>query len=534
MSLLNVNARKWDSSSVTATQQLINQDYPNLLRRFLLFSNSYHSVDYDNDFYELVAGSWLIHYLHLCYITFDHISSFEPPDKPQITDFSIPCSESEFTTLTNTQWFHHRFQALMLLYLDGDVSKIQYSFKQTNARNVKLKLYEKASIISTKFKYKLSSSQILISRPYWFLSRHDRKKFTQLLPNSTVDNQSYLESNSFHPNIEKRMQTHSCLRSVSSDNVLSIAINLLPFLAPLSIVEGLLSNYTRVMKLYKKPPKILYTSLSLWNNLSYKLLAADCKQKGSRLLTSQHGGNYGTDYSHVLEQYEISVSDKFYSWGWQSSNAKVYPLGHPRTLISTLTQSLILFVSSDYPVYPPRVHYQPMGNGVYQMHKSALTLLSLLSKSLDILVRPYHIDYGWNFENTLREISPSIKFDSKTSLETLYANSKLVIHERIGTSYLITLANNIPTIVMYDDTINKFRLKYEHLFDKLVEVGIAHSCPLSAADFVYSICHDISSWWNSPTVQSVVQEFVANQANFSSCNDVVWSDELYSQLSLVP
>ena len=168
----------------------------------------------------------------------------------------------------------------MLLYLDGDVSKIQYSCKQANPSNVKSKLFEKASIISTKCKNKLSSSQILISRPYWFLSRHDSKKFNQLLPNSLIfDNQSYLESNSFHPNIEKRIQTHSCLSAVSSDNVLSIAINLLPFLAPLSIVEGLISNYTRVMKLYKKPPKILYTSLSLWNNLSYKLLAADCKKR---------------------------------------------------------------------------------------------------------------------------------------------------------------------------------------------------------------------------------------------------------------
>jgi putative transferase (TIGR04331 family) len=64
-------------------------------------------------------------------------------------------------------------------------------------------------------------------------------------------------------------------------------------------------------------------------HLPFKILAAEWRECGTKLLYHQHGGGYGIDKVHAFEDYETRVSDYYFTWGWSSPNhRKVGPLSH--------------------------------------------------------------------------------------------------------------------------------------------------------------------------------------------------------------
>ena len=40
-------------------------------------------------------------------------------------------------------------------------------------------------------------------------------------------------------------------------------------------------------------------------------------EKGTKLIYSQHGGNYGNLRKNWFEDHEIEVSDYYLTWGWK-------------------------------------------------------------------------------------------------------------------------------------------------------------------------------------------------------------------------
>ncbi len=60
---------------------------------------------------------------------------------------------------------------------------------------------------------------------------------------------------------------------------------------------------------------------------------ADAIEKGERLITTQHGGMYGTSKSYPLHNYIEYNKDAFFSWGWKNqehySSERIVPLPSP-------------------------------------------------------------------------------------------------------------------------------------------------------------------------------------------------------------
>ena len=48
------------------------------------------------------------------------------------------------------------------------------------------------------------------------------------------------------------------------------------------------------------------------------------EEEETKLLYHQHGGNYGLDYFHSIEDYEIQNSDIFYYWGLCGNKKSIY------------------------------------------------------------------------------------------------------------------------------------------------------------------------------------------------------------------
>ncbi|NQW67862.1 MAG: hypothetical protein HQ454_01020, partial [Acidimicrobiaceae bacterium] len=111
------------------------------------------------------------------------------------------------------------------------------------------------------------------------------------------------------------------------------------------------------------------------------------------------------------------------------------------------------------------------------------------------------------------------------------SRAKLVIHNYLGTSWLETLAMNIPTVCFYDPQLYRPRAVVEPFFEALQRIGILHYSGKEAAKFVNSLNGDPSSWWKSAEVQEAREAFVARYANFSDNWVEAWQTEFESLLA---
>jgi putative transferase (TIGR04331 family) len=106
-----------------------------------------------------------------------------------------------------------------------------------------------------------------------------------------------------------------------------------------------------------------------------------------------------------------------------------------------------------------------------------------------------------------------------------------VVHNYLGTSWLETLAMNVPTVCFYDPGLYAPREPARPYFDMLVRVGILHHSGREAAKFVNAFKGDPSAWWNSAEVQAARETFVARYANFSDDWLAAWQAEFESLLA---
>lgn len=118
-----------------------------------------------------------------------------------------------------------------------------------------------------------------------------------------------------------------------------------------------------------------------------------------------------------------------------------------------------------------------------------------------------HMSY--DDEYMMRDLLENVSLDDwSVSSKERMLNSDLVIIDYISTSHLEALNMNIPTIFFLREEMMRLLPAYQDFFAKLKRVGIAQVDPKNAADFVTRVLNDVESWWNSPSLQEVREEFL--------------------------
>ena len=160
------------------------------------------------------------------------------------------------------------------------------------------------------------------------------------------------------------------------------------------------------------------------------------------------------------------------------------------------------------------------------MHQDTCEFLARLPDRRHLLVRPYSQDYGWGAVEMMRKAAPDAEFDDrKKSADIRFAESRLVIHNYLGTGWLETLALDIPTVCFYDTETFAFREAAQPHIDALESVGVLHRSGNSAALFVATHADDIEKWWNKAETQEARRNFVEQYANFSPDWKEQWEQE---------
>jgi len=502
----------WDACSVAKGLDVINQSRLRTLEYLKELLDSYHGEHRSQRYYDLLVGDWIESYIHLIYFAWREVLTEKV--SPEYLPIPVVSDSIAYTKLCFQQGaqLKKHLKGSVACLLKGD-SVHNWNFESesvwvTSRCRDKL-LFRLLRIFPARYEVLAVYPYFKCSRSEWIVALWRWRGWL------SWNNLQYPIGFSAQLDTAwRRARASAAGASNDFDGLLRV---LLPLHLPVILLEGFTNYRNAVLALPVARPKAVYSANALHGHMTFKFLVAEWHQYGTQLLYHQCGGGFGIDRIHVLEDFEVRVSDHYYTWGWRRDEQHVKPLSAPPPRTPRRFQKWLMLSCVDFPQVAFRLLFQPIpGGGVETMHSQTCDFLASLPVLDNLLIRPYPCDYGWGFVDMMREAAPEATIDDFSVASFVrYAESRLVIHNYLGTSWLETLALNIPTVCFYDTAVYAFREVAQPFIDALERVGVLHRSGIAAARFVSEIEKKPKTWWNQPDVQEARRNFVEHYANFS-------------------
>lgn len=511
----------WDAKTISNGLDEIGSTRGLLLAYLRDILNEFHSVERSLEYYDLVAGVWLEFFMQNIYFAWCEVAGGNIPG--ELGPIPVIHSSQDMSLIAKDIHWHQNLRAAVSKLIDGQ-SIENLRFDQRAAvitNNVRSGLAQKSfTMIAT------SKPKIIITDPYFKCSYRDWARAVWSWRNwIRVDNMRYPIYSSASIDIRWRKNKSNEMRS-ESNKFLDLVMALLPLYVPLTLLEGFVSYRSSILNLELHRPLAIYSANALHSNSTFSLLVAEWRQEGTKLLYHQHGGGYGIEKDLIVENYELRVSDQYYSWGWNKEGAAIRHLSpaitHP---LSEIKNNKILLVTTDFPRLPYKLMHAPMPGTIELMHLNVCEFLKTYSKKDNLIIRPYPVDMGWGILEALRLVSVGASFNTRSRLSTLINECRLIVMSYLGTTWLETLGLNIPTICFYNSESYCFREEVRSHITALHDVGILHNSGKDAALFIASLGNDVEAWWKSWKVQDARLQFAKHYANFSPNWMMDWEQE---------
>ena len=274
---------------------------------------------------------------------------------------------------------------------------------------------------------------------------------------------------------------------------------------------------------------------------SYMHWVGESAIKGTKLISMQHGGNYGMELRSEKTIVEINPYDIFYSWGWvwdqykRTISSKIKPM--PATFLTSIKQpernkvekkEILLTVTSIRKTIR-RLDCSLMNPYNNQTYFSAQLEFyeSLNSQNREQLkVRLYKDDLGNCYKERWLQKFPNISFDKNSSFNQSLRNSKLYVSDHLSTTWLEAITINKPTILFISGRLYDYTYEFKELMNELKEVSVFHESAHSAATFINQNYSNINNWWSSENVQSAISN-LQNTLAYTPDNWLEkWANEL--------
>ncbi len=489
--------------------------------------NHIHSVNYSLRYWRILVGPWLYVFISILYDRWFMLK--QTIDNEEITECKIikrdlmsvvPNDMKHFTNLcTDDDWNEAIYGQLLELYWYDvvKIKKIQKLFNNNIHKN------DKRENVMTTFKTHIINSIIQLfnklfskNNSYFFISTYldfktDFKlqmrlgqlpKLWQRLPAPIIK-----------PDSQQRQWR---LDGKSKDTLFEDVVRrFIPSHIPSTYLEG----YKELEKVtiqtgWPKRPKGILTSNAYNSDDVFKKWAAGKIETGTNLIIGQHGGHYGIGGFNFDELHEISIADKYLSWGWfDNLIPKILPVGNLKFYnkkVSYDSNGSALMVQRCHSRYSSRIFAAPLSSQFLDYLEDQKKFLEILPYKLrkQVLLRLYPIDYGLDQKSRWKDNMPEVEIETgEQNILKLIKKSRLYISTYNATTYLESLYWNVPTIIFWDPKHWELRENAKPYFELLKSVGIFHNSPKSAAQQMIKIWEDVDTWWNSKEIQDVRHKF---------------------------
>lgn len=300
-----------------------------------------------------------------------------------------------------------------------------------------------------------------------------------------------------------------------------------------------LEGYSELAKTSRRrgsrAPRAILSTNAWYFDEPFKRWAAISAEQGTKLLGCQHGGNYGSVLISPSEEHEITIADRFYSWGWESPGSpKVAPM--PATLLCGVEQigaddakAAILYVNTCESRYLQTLSSTPERMSAYLDWGARFARALPDRLRSELIVRPHREDSGWDIRARWADVAPDLVLQGwdKPFSEAL-EECRLFVCDHLSTTYAQALALNKPCVLFWDPESgqNKLRPEAVPFHEALHAAGILHYDPETAAAAVAGAWPDVARWWNEPARQKARRVFRDRFARTSADAISRWAAEL--------
>ena len=312
------------------------------------------------------------------------------------------------------------------------------------------------------------------------------------------------------PTIESNSQLRQQLNlgTTSSDDFEIAVKKLIMDYLPTGFLEGFsdLKGMIPLMKFPKNPKSIFTANRHLYDDV-FNVWVANATAQGSSLTLGQHGGYFGiSKYPSFAERHELSIADRYITWGWKSSSRTVpgpilTTIGMNRESIATGSK---LVVVTEQLWSLPRSSFSDFDDSpTYVEHlKSCIkNLPSNIRNSAKIRLHPSDGTTAKPMHDWWMQHIPGIEIDDcSDSFRKTLKSTKLIVVAHNSTTLPETFSMNIPTLVSWKPEWVEIRDSAKPIFSKLEEVGIFHSDSAELARHITAIWDDVDKWWQSTEV----------------------------------
>ena len=509
---------RWDADELFLTIHQIDQLLPSLEAHCAEIACELSGMEVTPQMFRRMGGMWLMHFVH-------QLAAINSEDSTEnnLLDLTIP-----FDSWTHHQLFvgdsGYRSQIFSLIDLvkSGRIGKL----KNAEVRGVGAPRTNRIrrgleTLIQGPGRH---HEVVTVVRPYIKQSLFSRMDAIRRTRRDVYWNDlEFAIEVGKAPNLSARKSLSIAIPVGGFESLVRAA---LPLMLPTCFSEEL-SGIVKSIDLVSERTTAIYSANGSQAHLPYQIVSAMWGEKGTKILSHQHGGHQGLDEICAAENYEVRASDRHYTMGWSDSRPSVKPLlvAMPQRA-SSLDRSRLLLMSLANSTVAYRLQPFCLPSHVQRCASETRQFIGNLKWPTKPVVRCESADIA-----TLK-LPESVSYEDFDLPGTVSASrSGLVIHNYLGVSWLETLAMNIPTVCFVPKGIHRFRAAAQPFIDALANAGIIHYSGREAADFVNSLRGNPSSWWRLAEVQEAREAFVARYANFSENWLEAWQAEFESLLA---
>jgi len=514
----------WDDRKKLYRDYLALQDlYEELLREISSKLNEIHDVDHSLRYWRILIGPWLGYFIQMLFDRWEMIQR-------AITDYSV--SGVRIMDTAKEQMIPNdmdHFQSLFVAdaWNEGIYGQVLQSW--TNVPTEKLQTAAQSRLPGTQFvlppvrrlKRKIAQAASFLSRMFvrddeaFFMSSY-LPIMNDLLLQWRMGQVPKLWRPFPTPKVEVDWTKRKWQIGRSTEEGFSAIVRMM---IPRHIPALYLEGYDALQSLcdaipWPKKPRLIFTSNSYSSDDVFKAWMAGKVEDGAPLVIGQHGGNYGIGLWGFTEDHQCAISDCWLTWGWDDEKKpQMKPVGNLKMAgknIDWNPDGYALMVDMTMPRYSYHMYSVPVAGQWLDYFNDQCRFVEALPDEIRrrLLVRLFMQDYGWCQAARWNDRFPELRLDDgRMPIEKLIKKSRLYVSTYNATTFLESLAMNIPTIMFWNPDHWELRDSAIPYFERLKAVGIFHETPEAAAHQMARVWDDVATWWNSKSVQAVRKDF---------------------------
>lgn len=263
-------------------------------------------------------------------------------------------------------------------------------------------------------------------------------------------------------------------------------------------------------------PRFIFTSNNFDSDELFKAWTADKVAGGTPYVVGQHGVGYGTHhYFQTRYAPEHTASDRFLTWGWSNED----PRNVPAFLLKTAGMkplpppapgaSRLLLVA---PVVPNQITHWDSVHEFGCNQQFQFRMVQALPEDIrsQVVVRLHHgaAQRSWLDVQRWQDAAPGVPVDTGMApLEKQLDQVRLALFAYDSTGMLEFFALDRPAMGMWYGGLNHLLPEARDAYLPLVEAGLIHLDPESAAACIARHWADVSGWWGSAQVKAAREDF---------------------------